>query len=577
MKRLSKLYITLGVLPLLLTACQWPSKGPKTYTVTWKNYDGTVLETDEGVVEETVPTYDGPTPSKARTAEFTYTWTGWTPNVEAASKDVEYVATFKEERNTYQITWKDEDGSVLKTNTFAYGETPSFGEDNPTKASTEQFDYAFDKWSPAVLPVTGEATYTATYSEQLRHYTVTWKNYDGSVLETDDVAYGNLPTYDGSTPTRETTSRATYTWSHWSPTIEAVTGDQEYIAQYTSVGQFAFDRVNYKLKPNHTEDELIGSPWINSNVRGQLRAIEKPSLKDDFYASVNYEIMTQGELSPFEEDDIIVEEAFEAMYDGSAASKTTNGGIFKSFYDKVAEGDKQNVINYLNNLDVNAYLTSKDCFASFSSPLCLVPAEDGYYVEYNDAYMNSRTSVSTYLFLSYFENMQQYVEPTNNLVIRLGQAFGYDVSSAAIGKIRDVEAELTYSAYADSYSVGGNVTTYTVNNVPWSQMKSALLDLGLSRTTKITIPDIYKNSFNYLYNSYLASYPEDLKAMLVNRLAFDNRFLAGLDSYRSINEAMTVFQVFEKENYLYYQGDEQLAKGMTKASMQAITEQTYME
>ena len=577
MKRLSKLYITLGVLPLLLTACQWPSKGPKTYTVTWKNYDGTVLETDEGVVEETVPTYDGPTPSKARTAEFTYTWTGWTPSVEAASKDVEYVATFKEERNTYQITWKDEDGSVLKTNMFAYGETPSFGEENPTKASTEQFDYAFDKWSPAVLPVTGEATYTATYSEQLRHYTVTWKNYDGSVLETDDVTYGNLPTYDGSTPTRETTSRATYTWSHWSPEIQTVKGDQEYTAQYTSVGQFAFDRVKYKLKPNYSEDELIGSPWINSNVRGQLRAIEKPSLKDDYYASVNYEIMTKGELSPFEENDIIVEEAFDEMYYGEATSKTTNGGVFKAFYDKVAAGDKTAVTNYLNNINITDYLSSKDCICSYSSPLCLVPAEDGYYVEYNDAYMNGRSSISTYLFISYFSNYQSYVEPTNNLVTKLGEAFGYDVSSEAITKMRDTEADLTYAAYEASYSVGDSKTTYTVNNVPWSQMKSALIDLGLSRDTKITIPDIYNNSFNYLYNSYLANNPDDLKLMIVNRLAFDSRFLAGTNSYSAINEAITVFQVFEQENNLYRYGDDYLIKGMTKACIQAVTEQTYIE
>lgn len=577
MKRLNKLTITLGVFSLLLTACQWPNKGPKTYTVTWKNYDGAVLEVDEGVVEETVPTYDGPTPSKARTTEFTYTWTGWTPNVEVISQDVEYTATFKEERNVYQITWKNDDGSVLKTNTFAYGETPSYGDANPTKPSTEEFDYSFASWSPAILPVTGEATYTATYSEEVRHYTVTWKNYDGSVLETDSVAYGNLPKYNGETPTKEATSRATYTWSHWSPDIQTVRGDQEYTAQYTSDGQFAFDRVNYKLKPNHSEDELIGSPWINTNVRGQLKAIEKPSLKDDYYASVNYDIMTQGEISPFEENDIIVEEAFEEMYNGEAASKTTNGGIFKAFYDKVADGDKAAVANYLSNINVNDYLTSKDCFGSYSSPLCLVPAEDGYYVEYNDAYMNGRTTLSTYLFLSYFSNMQQYIAPTNNLVTKLGEAFGYDVSSEAITKMREAEAEFTYAAYMAAYQGNIKENAYTVNSVPWSEMKSALVDLGLSHDTKITIPDVYTNSFNYLYNSYLANNPDDLKLMIINRLAFDSRFLAGLDSYRAINEAITVFQYFEKENNLYQYGDDYLIKGMTKACLQAVTEQTYIE
>ena len=174
MKRLIKLTTTLGIFSLLLTACQETDKGPKTYNVTWKNFDGAVLEVDEGVVEGTVPTYDGPNPSKANTAQYTYTWTGWTPNVEAASQDVEYIATFKEETNVYTITWKDADGTVLKTNTFAYGETPSYGDTDPTKESTAQYSYAFNGWSPAVLPVTGDATYSATYREEVRTYTVTW-------------------------------------------------------------------------------------------------------------------------------------------------------------------------------------------------------------------------------------------------------------------------------------------------------------------------------------------------------------------------------------------------------------------
>ena len=79
-----------------------------TYTVTWKNHDGTVLETDTGVTLGTTPTYNGATPTRAEDENFTYTFKGWSPSVSAVTGDAEYTAQFtavsKRVDPTYTVT-----------------------------------------------------------------------------------------------------------------------------------------------------------------------------------------------------------------------------------------------------------------------------------------------------------------------------------------------------------------------------------------------------------------------------------------------------------------------------------------
>lgn len=226
---------------------------PTTYTVTWTNWDGSVLEQDTGLSAGAIPHYDGSEPERPADAQYTYYYEGWKngnntygPNdtLPAITGNVTYVAFYVEVVNTYTVTWVNEDGNVLETDLdVPYGEMPEYNGETPAKPSTAQYDYAFSGWTPAVVAVAGDVTYTAAYSSTVRTYTVTWMDDDGLMLEADDnVEYGATPSYS-TTPTKPGDAQYSYTFAGWSDgtnvydgtttPFPAVTGDVTYTATYT--------------------------------------------------------------------------------------------------------------------------------------------------------------------------------------------------------------------------------------------------------------------------------------------------------------------------------------------------------
>ena len=67
--------------------------------------------------------------------------------------------------DSYTVTWKNSDGSTLKTEQVNYGATPVYSGATPVKPATAQYTYTFTGWSPRIAAVRGDQTYKAQFTK----------------------------------------------------------------------------------------------------------------------------------------------------------------------------------------------------------------------------------------------------------------------------------------------------------------------------------------------------------------------------------------------------------------------------
>lgn len=224
-----------------------------TFRATFNNYDGSLLETKLVAAGET-PVYEGETPPKPATTSKEYTFTGWSPALAAISNaPVTYTAQFSEKTREYTVQWVNYNGTVLKEEKVAYGTTPT-APVTPTRPNDNYYTYTFVAWSPAIASVGGDQTYTATYNyeKQVPKYTATFMNGSETVYA-PSLKSGDVPVFDGTTPTKTADAQYTYTFDGWSTSnggalvyaagvaLPALTGDVTYYAH------FATSTNNYRI------------------------------------------------------------------------------------------------------------------------------------------------------------------------------------------------------------------------------------------------------------------------------------------------------------------------------------------
>lgn len=210
----------------------------KSYTVTWNANDGTVSPASTTKTHgSTLGTL--PTPTRASTAEYSYTFTGWFTAATGGTqitastivtKDVTYYAHWTATKRSYTATFNGNGGGTPSPSTITKEYNVALG----TLPTCTRTGYTFLGWYTAssggtkistTTVVTKDITYYAQWS--INSYTLTFNPNGGTVTPTSkdleyNSAYGTLPT-----PTRASDAQYTYTFAGW---YTAVTGGTQVTA-----------------------------------------------------------------------------------------------------------------------------------------------------------------------------------------------------------------------------------------------------------------------------------------------------------------------------------------------------------
>ncbi|MBJ6361626.1 InlB B-repeat-containing protein, partial [Paenibacillus sp. MAHUQ-46] len=194
------------------------------YTVTFKDYNGTILKT------QTVNHGGDATPPANPVLEG-HTFTGWSEPYTNVTSDKTITAWYN--TNAYTIIFHnnvDRDGEVYRVNGW-YGD-PIWQPADPWRTG-----YTFDGWYKEAELIhawdferdTMPAGGTTLYAKWVvKSYTVIFKNYNGTILKTQTVNHGGDATPPAN-PVREG-----HTFSGWSEPYTNVTSDKTITAWYNA-------------------------------------------------------------------------------------------------------------------------------------------------------------------------------------------------------------------------------------------------------------------------------------------------------------------------------------------------------
>lgn len=276
------------------------------YEVTFENYDGTVVDSQQ-VEYGKVPTAPA-SPAKPADVQYTYTFAGWDVNgdgavdtLEVVKGAVKYVAVYTSTVNEYTVKFVDHDGTSLKEQVVKYGSAAT------APASPVRTGYTFANWDVKFDNIVGDTTVTAVYT--INQYKYTFYDEDGTTILKQETVDYNSAIVAPVDPTKASTVQYHYEFAGWDTTVAATmpANDVSYKATYTPVLRqytvtfYAEDGstviqsglVDYGTNATQpTAPAKVGYSFVGWLVNGEATPVSVITVSGDVTAVASYSINT---------------------------------------------------------------------------------------------------------------------------------------------------------------------------------------------------------------------------------------------------------------------------------------------
>lgn len=300
----------------------------------------------------------------------------------------------------------------------------------------------------------------------------------------------------------------------------------------------------YTLKEGGSKENLTGSPWLNVMTPGVVSNIEKPSLKDDFFVSTNYDYLSTATLKEGQIGDggtLSALTKIQENYVSLGTKEDTKGNYATSMrkaYGLYTEEDKSKSIANVKTLvdkvkalsttqQLQEFVSSKEG-ATFPWSLFELIRTDSGAILFDDN-LGFTSSAAVDPFMSDDEAMKQNAIDKFSAVL---EYFGIDSneSKAIVEKGLTKDASLRTGPFSPSSS-GYKVSEL---DIEFNQLKLTQLfkDLGYKDNDVIAISSMTYNIL-YSFNSIDESI-EDYKYDLITRICLGAMSVLPFDMYMEI-------------------------------------------